>query len=91
MSRILDTRSHGYMMLFRDAVKSTERALRKRWGRKCEVPLMSHALSQIDDNGRWHVADIAGQPVAIVDSSGRATLIDDLECTPTSLLTQEET
>ena len=76
-NRMLDTRSHGYMMLFRDAVKSTERALRKRWGKGAEIPLMSHALSS-HDGYRWHVSDIAGQPVALVDAAGKALLADEL-------------
>ncbi len=73
----LDTSGHGYNMLFRDAVKATERAMRKRWGSKIEIPLLSHALSEYSNN-TWSVSDIAGNPVAIVNSAGRAILIDDI-------------
>ena len=76
-SQVLDTKSHGYQMLFRDAVKAVERAMRRKWGNATEIPLMSHSLSHIDDNGRWHVADIGGHDVAIVTGT-RAMLVDEL-------------
>ena len=78
MSRSLDLSGHGFVMLFRDAVKSTERALRRKWGRKCEVPLLSHALSS-HDGTHWHISDIAGNPIAVVNADGRATLVDAVE------------
>ena len=78
MSRSLDLSGHGFVMLFRDAVKSTERALRKKWGKGTEIPLLSHALSQ-HDGFRWHVSDIAGQPIALVDAAGKAILADEIE------------
>ena len=77
-AQVLDTSEHGYTLLFRDAVKATERALRRKWGKGTEIPLMSHALSHIDDNGRWFVRSISGHDVAVVGSDGRATLIDEL-------------
>jgi hypothetical protein len=77
MGTVLDTRGHGYVMLFRDAIKAKERALRKRWGRKAEIPLMSHSLSDIDANDRWIVRDISGNPVAMITSDGHAVLIGD--------------
>lgn len=75
-NRILDTRSHGYALLFRDAVKATDRAIRKKRGAKAEIPLLSHALSD-SDGMRWIVRDIAGNDIALVDAAGKAILLDD--------------
>ena len=77
-AQVLDTSNHGYILPFKQAVISVERALRKKWGRKCEVPLLSHALSD-NDGMRWIVRDIGARTVSLVDASGRATLIDEVE------------
>ena len=76
-SQVLDTRSHGYILPFKQAVIATERALRRKWGNGTEIPLLSHALSD-HDGTRWHISDIAGNPIAVVNSTGKALLADEL-------------
>lgn len=74
---MLDTSSHGHILPFRQAIIAVGRAVRRKWGKHAELPLLSHALPS-HDGYRWHVADIGGQPVALVDSAGRAILADEL-------------
>ena len=78
-SQVLDTSSHGFILPFKQAVIAVGRATRRKWGRNAELPLLSHSLSHIDDNGRWIVRSISGADVAVVDSAGRATLVDAVE------------
>lgn len=62
---------------FSTACKSFAVAWRRKHGRGVEVPVISHALSDLRGGERWMACAETGEIIASVDYEGQCTLIED--------------
>lgn len=71
----IDTSGHT-APLFRDVSRAVCRAYVKKHGKRADIPLLSHALSD-NTGGVWVARDIASADVAIVNSRLQVSLVDE--------------